>query len=76
MPVYRRIHESILLVLLLVGCVGCQSMMHDLQWHRLWRMNRGPALGRDSYNMSIADPPLEEAMKPTDELESGIDLED
>lgn len=45
------------LVLLLSTCTGCQSIMHELQPHRLWRLNYTDAPGRsDGSFLSIGDP--------------------
>ncbi len=45
------------LLLLLTMCTGCQSVMHELQPHRLWRLNYTDAAGRsDGSFMSIDDP--------------------
>ena len=38
--------------------VGCQLLPHALQPSQLHKLNRGPALGRDSYNFSIKDPEI------------------
>ena len=44
-------------LLLLTACTGCQTIMHELQPHRLWRLNYTDAPGRpDSAFMSIDDP--------------------
>jgi len=34
---------------------GCQRMMHELHPERLWRLNRGPAVGQIDPNFSISD---------------------
>ncbi len=39
-----------------VSLTGCSMMPHALQPSQLRRLNRGSALGRDSYNFSIPDP--------------------
>ncbi len=40
-------------------CSGCESIMskmpHDLQPHRLWRLNRQPDPNRNAY-FSVSDP--------------------
>jgi hypothetical protein len=45
------IGASILLLSLFSGC----SVLHELQWHRLWRMNYGPSNSTDSF-FSVQDP--------------------
>ncbi|HIF00814.1 MAG TPA: hypothetical protein EYG03_27065 [Planctomycetes bacterium] len=43
--------------LLLLSATGCQSLMHELQPHRLWRMNYQEPLGRtDGVYFSVDDP--------------------
>lgn len=37
---------------------GCQLLPHALQPSQLHKLNRGPELGRDSYNFSIKDPEI------------------
>ncbi len=39
---------------------GCQLLPHALQPSQLRKLNRGPALGRDTYNFSIKDPDIVE----------------
>lgn len=44
---------------LLVGLAwlaGCSMMPHAMQPSQLRKLNRGPALGRDTSNFSIPDP--------------------
>jgi hypothetical protein len=46
----------ICLCLLLFTSTGCQSIMHELQPHRLWRMNYQESPGRtDGIYMSVQD---------------------
>ena len=48
---------ALLLLLLLSTSTGCQSIMHELQPHRLWRLNYTDAPGRaDGSFLSIDDP--------------------
>ena len=43
--------------LLLVSSTGCQGLMHELQPHRLWRMNYQEPVGRtDNVYFSVDDP--------------------
>lgn len=44
---------------------GCQRMIHELHPERLWRLNRGPAVGQIDPNFSISD---DEATAKSDEL--------
>lgn len=44
------------MLVMLVGSVGCSMMPHALQPSQLRKLNRGPALGRDTTNFSIPDP--------------------
>jgi len=46
-----------ILLLILMSSTGCQSFLHDLQPHRLWRLNYTDAPGRsDGSFLSIDDP--------------------
>lgn len=46
--------------LLLLSSIGCSSkMMHELQPHRLWRLNRGPAPGNGAMYSIEAEPLVE-----------------
>ncbi|MDG1894039.1 MAG: hypothetical protein P8J37_03940 [Fuerstiella sp.] len=43
--------------LLLMSSTGCQGLMHELQPHRLWRMNYQEPVGRtDNVYFSVDDP--------------------
>ncbi|MEZ6125339.1 MAG: hypothetical protein R3C49_19495 [Planctomycetaceae bacterium] len=45
------------LCLLAMACTGCQGIMHELQPHRLWRMNYQEPAGRtDGVYFSVTDP--------------------
>ena len=44
---------------------GCQQMLHELHPERLWRLNRGPAVGQVDPNFSISD---DDATARADEL--------
>ena len=48
------------LLLLLSTAVGCQSFLHELQPHRLWRLNYTDAPGRSDGSFLSIDDPLEE----------------
>ena len=44
-------------VLLLFVCTGCQGLLHELQPHRLWRINYQDPIGRtDGVSFSVDDP--------------------
>ncbi|MEZ6128656.1 MAG: hypothetical protein R3C59_08225 [Planctomycetaceae bacterium] len=46
-----------LLSLLLLTATGCKGLMHELQPHRLWRMNYQEPVGRtDGVYFSVSDP--------------------
>ncbi|HCS50077.1 hypothetical protein [Rubinisphaera sp.] len=51
-----KLFSSLLFVISAVSLTGCSMMPHALQPKQLRRLNRGPELGRDSYNFSIPDP--------------------
>jgi len=55
---------------LTLGQAGCQLLPHSMQPSQLRKLNRGPALGRDTTNFSIPDPDLPEGYK---ELSLGED---
>lgn len=58
------------LLLLLTMCTGCQSITHELQPHRLWRLNYSDAPGRSDGSFLSIDDPLDEpiaAASTTDE---------
>ncbi|MEP3482351.1 MAG: hypothetical protein ABJZ55_24110 [Fuerstiella sp.] len=43
--------------LLLFVCTGCQGLLHELQPHRLWRVNYQDPIGRtDGVYFSVDDP--------------------
>ena len=45
------------LCLLLISATGCQNLMHNLQPHRLWRLNYQEPAGRtDGVYFSVSDP--------------------
>ncbi|MDB4614109.1 hypothetical protein OAH18_00320 [bacterium] len=47
---------TVLAAMMLAGLSGCNSaFMHELQPHRLWRLNRGPAPGNGAM-YSVEDP--------------------
>lgn len=47
------------LALIAIGTMtGCQLLPHALQPSQLHKLNRGPELGRDTYNFSIKDPEI------------------
>lgn len=50
----RRLSFSVLAVGLWLTSSGC-SMMHELQPHRMWRWNRGPAPSTNPF-FSVSDP--------------------
>lgn len=43
---------------LTLGQTGCSLLPHSMQPAQLRKLNRGPALGRDTTNFSIPDPAL------------------
>ena len=64
-------NRLIALLLILSTCTGCQTIMHELQPHRLWRLNYTDAPGRsDGSFLSIDDPldqPVPEMAEPNSE---------
>lgn len=54
-----KLKTCLLLLPLMFASVGCTSLdrlAHELQPHRLWRINRGPAPGReDAGYFSVHD---------------------
>lgn len=50
----RRFRWCVLASAMCVVFSGC-AMMHDLQQHRLWRFNRGPAPSTNPF-FSVSDP--------------------
>jgi hypothetical protein len=50
------------LLLLLSTCTGCQSILHELQPHRLWRLNYTNAPGRSDGSFLSIDDPLNESV--------------
>ena len=56
--------------LLLVSSTGCQGLMHELQPHRLWRMNYQEPVGRTDNVYFSVDDPLDEpvATSPFNDL--------
>ena len=57
--VAARRHGAYLRLCLMVSLVcltGCSMMPHAMQPSQLRKLNRGPALGRDTSNFSIPDP--------------------
>ena len=55
MSTVRRIITGGILCCLLGTSVGCELWPHDLQPHRLWRLNRQTAMSSDAY-FSVGDP--------------------
>jgi hypothetical protein len=35
---------------------GCEPLRHNLHFERLWRLNRGPAVGTLDASFSVSDP--------------------
>lgn len=52
---------------LMAGLSGCSWLPHSMQPHQLWKLNRGQALGRDTYYYSIPDEPHPEEI-PEDRM--------
>jgi hypothetical protein len=49
-PVRKRVLTGVLLGLgLAASAAGCANLFHDLQIHRLWRLNRGDPISSDAY---------------------------
>jgi len=63
-------------LLLLTTCTGCPAIMHELQPHRLWRLNYTDTPGRsDGAFLSVADP-LEatDALQPPAPAEAHVGM--
>ncbi|MCH2203410.1 MAG: hypothetical protein MK102_15685 [Fuerstiella sp.] len=58
------------LLLILSCCTGCQSILHELQPHRLWRMNYTDSAGRSDGTFLSIDDPLDEPVNVTSEPDS------
>ncbi|HBN78667.1 hypothetical protein [Rubinisphaera italica] len=52
----NKLFSSLMYIISAASLVGCSMMPHALQPKQLRKLNRGPELGRDSYNFSIPDP--------------------
>ena len=57
----RLLHAGLLAVLL--GVISGCEVLHNLQPHRLQRLNRTEPMGNDAYQFSIADPQPESATR-------------
>lgn len=70
-------HLSIAALLLFV-CTGCQGLLHELQPHRLWRVNYQDPAGRtDGVYFSVDDPldvpvPQSELTAPTPRAKDSV----
>ena len=65
MMLRMRLLSAGLLGLTLSAMTGC-GLLHDLQPHRLQRLNRVEPMGSDAYQFSIPDPHMDSgAVKPT-----------
>lgn len=59
--IFSRLTKWMLLGALIASGTGCGEIMHNLQMHRLHRLNRVPdMMQRDGYNFSIPADPLPE----------------
>ena len=69
----RRLSFRVLAVGLWLTSSGC-SMMHELQPHRMWRWNRGPAPSTNPF-FSVSDPipQLGEAAESFDSIASSAE---
>ncbi|MGH7129103.1 MAG: hypothetical protein ACREJB_17785 [Planctomycetaceae bacterium] len=67
MTALRRLMIGLALALT-AGATGCE-LLHDLQLHRLHRLNRGPGMSSDAY-LSVPDP-LPEEFKVAPSLPDG-----
>lgn len=52
----RRWKWAIIAALLVEPFAGCQSLLYDLQPHRLRRLNRGPAPALDPEFSAVSQP--------------------
>ena len=69
----RRLSFRVLAVGLWLTSSGC-AMMHELQPHRMWRWNRGPAPSTNPF-FSVSDPipQLGEAAESFDSSASSVE---
>ena len=59
--ILSRFAKCVLLAGVVAAGTGCGELFHNLQMHRLHRLNRVPdMMGGNGYNFSIPDPPLPE----------------
>ncbi len=52
------VSKFVIVSVVLCMTTGCQLLPHSLQPAQLRKLNRGPELGRDTYNFSIKDPAI------------------
>lgn len=69
----RRFRWCVLTSAMWLVSSGC-AMMHDLQQHRLWRFNRGPAPSTNPF-FSVSDP-IPQLGQAANSLELAEDAED
>ena len=71
----HRLIPVFLTGLAVISSTGCDSLLHNLKPHRLWRLNRHspPMATGSSVYYSVPDPPMETALSEFRE-ESAEDL--
>ncbi|QDT62864.1 hypothetical protein V22_00620 [Calycomorphotria hydatis] len=54
MPCFRHASRALFFALLAVSIAGCGSLWHEMQPHRLRRLNQGPGMdtGSDVYSQA------------------------
>lgn len=68
--------QSVCLCLLLLANTGCKGLLHELQPHRLWRMNYQEPAGRTDGVYFSVDDPLSETVPVTTANPSGLPTSD
>ncbi len=69
----RRLSFSVLAAGIWLTSSGC-AMMHELQPHRMWRWNRGPAPSSNPF-FSVSDP-IPQLGEPAESLDLAEDAAD
>lgn len=72
-----RLFMLVLAGLVLVSSTGCESLLHNLKPHRLWRLNRHspPMASGSSVYYSVPPPPLSNIKSLSDIESDELDFE-
>ena len=63
--------RTALFILLAISCTGCQSILHEMQPHRLWRMNYTDAPVRSDGSFMSVDDPIDEDLSADQTMDPG-----